>query len=138
MLKPNSWSNSSNLISPDYLGLVEFLVEPLLESPDSLSVDCEQVNKNQRVWIRLAFEDNDKGRIFGRSGRNIQAIRMVLQVAATAAGQSLYLDIYDIPGENSRSNYRTSYRPERKFMRKKTRIHRPPLPKLSVRSHWEQ
>ncbi|XTZ09639.1 MAG: KH domain-containing protein [cyanobacterium endosymbiont of Rhopalodia yunnanensis] len=138
MLQPNSWSNSSNPASPDYLGLVEFLVEPLLESPDSLSVDCEQVNKNQRVWIRLAFEGNDKGRIFGRSGCNLQAIRVVLQVAATAAGQSLYLDIYDIPGENSRSSYRTSYRPERKFVRKKTRTYSPPLPRLSVKSHWEQ
>ncbi|YAI81245.1 MAG: KH domain-containing protein [cyanobacterium endosymbiont of Rhopalodia sterrenbergii] len=138
MLKPNSWSNSLNPTSPDYLGLVEFLVEPLLESPDSLSIDCEQVNKNQRVWIRLAFEGNDKGQIFGRSRRNLQAIRMVLQVAATAAGQSLYLDIYDIPGENTRSNYRTGYRPERKFVRKKTGIHRPSLPKLSIKSHWEQ
>lgn len=138
MLKPNSWSNSLNSTGPDYLGLVEFLVRPLLESPDSLSVDCEQVNKNQRVWIRLAFENNDKKRIFGRSGRNIRAIRMVLQVAATAAGQSLYLDIYDISEENSQSSYRTDYRPERKFVRKKTRTYRPPSPRLSVRSHWEQ
>ncbi len=138
MPKPNSWSNSSNPTGPDYLGLVEFLVEPLLESPDSLSVDCEQVNNNQRVWIRLAFEGSDKGRIFGRGGRNLQAIRTVLQVAATAAGQSLYLDIYDIQSENSRSNYRTGYRPERKFVRKKTRTNRPPSPKLSLKSHWEQ
>ncbi|MGP0128736.1 MAG: KH domain-containing protein [cyanobacterium endosymbiont of Rhopalodia musculus] len=138
MLKSNSWSNSSNPTSPDYLGLVGFLVEPLLESPDSLSVDCEKVNKNQRVWIRLAFEGNNKGRIFGRGGRNLQAIRVVLQVAATAAGQSLYLDIYDIPGENSRSSCQTGYRSERKFVRKKTRIQPPPLPRLSVRSHWEQ
>jgi uncharacterized protein len=137
MLKPNSWSNSSNSTSPDYLGLVEFLVEPLLESPDSLSVDCEQVNKNQRVWIRLAFEGNDKERILGRSGSNLQAICVVLQLAATAAGQSLYLDIYDISGESSRSSYQTAYRSERKFVPKKISTHRPPLPRLSVRSHWE-
>ena len=138
MLKPNFWSNLLNPTGPDYLGLVGFLVEPLLESPDSLSVDCEQVNRNQRVWIRLAFESNDKGRIFGRGGRNIQAIRVILQVAATAAGQSLYLDVYDIPGENNHSSCRTGYRPERKFVREKNRNHRPPLPKLSVKSHWEE
>ena len=81
--------------SPDYLGLVKFLIEPFLESPNSLSVDCEKSRANERVWIRLAFEGEDKGRVFGRGGRNIQAIRTVIQAVAQAAGQSVYLDIYD-------------------------------------------
>lgn len=81
--------------SPDYSGLVEFLVSPFLESPDSLSVDCEQANQNRRVWVRLAFESADKGRVYGRGGRNLQAIRTVLETAAKAAGQTLYLDIYE-------------------------------------------
>lgn len=81
--------------SPDYSGLVKFLIHPLLDSPQALSIDCEESNNNQRVWVRLAFEGTDKGRVFGRSGRNIQAIRTILNTAATAAGQSLYLDIYE-------------------------------------------
>lgn len=88
-------SEGTNPAKPDYLGLVMFLVGPFLESPDSLSIDCEQSNHNQRVWIRLAFEGMDKGRVFGRGGRNLQAIRQVLQTAAIAAGQSLHLDIYE-------------------------------------------
>lgn len=42
----------------------------------------------------MAIEGEDKGRVFGRGGRNIQAIRTVLEAAATIKGQSLYLDIY--------------------------------------------
>jgi len=81
--------------SPDYYGLVKFLIHPLLDAPEALSIDCEKSNNNQRVWVRLAFESTDKGRVFGRSGRNIQAIRTVLRTTATTAGQSLYLDIYE-------------------------------------------
>lgn len=99
MLKTTSLSQGSNGASPDYFGLVMFLVGPFLESPDSLSIDCEQSNHNQRVWIRLAFEGMDKGRVFGRGGRNLQAIRQVLQTAAIAAGQSLHLDIYESPSD---------------------------------------
>ncbi|MBD0327858.1 MAG: KH domain-containing protein [Pyrinomonadaceae bacterium] len=88
-------SSSLQDASPDYVGLVRFLIEPFLESPNSLSVDCEKSNANERVWIRLAFEGADKGRVFGRGGRNIQAIRTVIQSAAQAAGQSAHLDIYD-------------------------------------------
>lgn len=79
---------------PDYTGLVKFLVQPFLESKDSLKVDCEISVSRPRVWIRLAFEGEDKGRVFGRGGRNIQAIRTVIESAASAAGQSVYLDIF--------------------------------------------
>ena len=79
---------------PDYAGLVRFLVQPFLESPDSLSVDCEISASTARVWIRVAFEGEDKGRVFGRGGRNIQAIRTVMAAAAALAGNLVYLDIY--------------------------------------------
>lgn len=81
--------------SPNYAGLVEFLIGPFLESPGSLRVDCELHPRQSRVWVRLAFEDPDKGRVYGRGGRNIQAIRTTLEAMAQTAGQSLYLDIYD-------------------------------------------
>ncbi len=80
--------------SPDYVGLVRFLIEPFLESPESLSVDCEISHALNKVWIRIAFESTDKGKVFGRGGRNIQAIRTVVAAAAKTVGQSVYLDIY--------------------------------------------
>lgn len=79
---------------PDYAGLVRFLVEPFLELPDSLKVDCEVSPSRGKVWVRVAFEGTDKGRVFGRGGRNIQAIRSVLEAAARLAGYSAYLDVF--------------------------------------------
>jgi predicted RNA-binding protein YlqC (UPF0109 family) len=90
----SQFNKRENIASPDYTGLVRFLLEPLLDSTESLKIDCEQLNHNQRVWIRVAFEASEKGRVYGRGGRNLQAIRTVLETAAIAAGQSLYLDIY--------------------------------------------
>lgn len=89
-------ANQGSLIAkvPDYNELVRFLVQPFLESSDSLSVDCEISPSTARVWVRVAFEGEDKGRVFGRGGRNIQAIRTVIAAAAELAGNSVYLDIY--------------------------------------------
>ncbi|BAZ67999.1 hypothetical protein NIES4106_27570 [Fischerella sp. NIES-4106] len=84
----------SPTVSPDYVGLVRFLMQPFLEFPESLSVDCEMYHTHKRAWIRIAFESTDKGKVFGRGGRNIQAIRTVIAAAAEAAGHSVYLDIY--------------------------------------------
>ncbi|MEA5579287.1 KH domain-containing protein [Anabaena sp. UHCC 0451] len=86
--------------SPNYVGLVKFLVQPFLEFPESLSVDCEMSYALKRAWIRIAFDPTDKGKVFGRGGRNIQAIRTLIAAAAEFAGQSVYLDIY---GSNTQS-----------------------------------
>jgi uncharacterized protein len=112
-MQGNSASTRSS--TPDYAGLVRFLVQPFLETPDSLKVDCE-INSRARVWVRLAFEGADKGRVFGRGGRNIQAIRSVLEGVAKAAGHSAYLDIYGSQnqregGFEERSEERSPRRP---------------------------
>jgi len=87
-------THASTPDDPDYAGLVKFLVEPFLELPESLKVDCEISPSRGKVWVRVAFEGADKGRVFGRGGRNIQAIRSVLEAAARAAGYTAYLDVF--------------------------------------------
>lgn len=82
--------------APDYAGLIRFLVQPFLETPDALRIDCEVLANRSRIWVRLAFEGTDKGRVFGRGGRNIQAIRTVVDGIAKSAGQSVHLDIFGI------------------------------------------
>ncbi|MCU0525946.1 MAG: KH domain-containing protein [Elainella sp. Prado103] len=79
---------------PDYTRLVRYLVQPFLDSPNALRVDCEMSPRTQRVLIRVAFEGEDKGRVFGRGGRNIQAVRTVLQAVAQAAGHSAHLEVF--------------------------------------------
>jgi predicted RNA-binding protein YlqC (UPF0109 family) len=88
-------STQAQNTSPDYVGLVEFLIEPFLDNSDSLHVDCEELNEKKRVWLRVAFDSTEKGKVFGRGGRNIQAIRTVLNTAATIVGQSVHLEIYN-------------------------------------------
>ncbi|MBW4631343.1 MAG: KH domain-containing protein [Iphinoe sp. HA4291-MV1] len=95
MQKPHhKIGTKSSTTSPDYVELVRFLIQPFLDSPESLSVDCEMSYTRNRAWIRIAFESSDKGKVFGRGGRNIQAIRTVVAAAAAATGHSVYLDIY--------------------------------------------
>ena len=95
MPNKTSLSVTETIASPDYIGLVKFLLEPFLDNPQSLQIDCESLTQTQKIWLRVAFDSTDKGKVFGRGGRNIQAIREALNTAATLAGQSIYLDIYN-------------------------------------------
>ncbi len=87
---------------PDYEQLVKFLFQPFLSAPEAIGVDCEYTIDRQRIWLRVAVATPDRDTAFGRGGRNIQAIRTVLQAAAMAVGQSIYLDVYGHTS-NSRS-----------------------------------
>jgi predicted RNA-binding protein YlqC (UPF0109 family) len=86
---------------PDYKALAHLLIEPLLSSA-SLQMDVETTCGGRKVWLRLAFDSKDRGRVFGRGGRTLQAIRQVMMAAAQLAGQSLYIDIYGEAGERNR------------------------------------
>jgi predicted RNA-binding protein YlqC (UPF0109 family) len=79
---------------PDFPGLVQFLVEPFLDSPDSLRIDCEENPVQAKVWIRIAFNGDERGKVFGRGGRNIQAIRTIVRATAALSGWSAYVDVY--------------------------------------------
>jgi uncharacterized protein len=79
---------------PDYGQIVKFLFQPFLTDAATIGVDCELTLDRQRVWIRVAVASEDRGSAFGRGGRNIQAVRTVLQAAAAIVGQSIHLDVY--------------------------------------------
>ncbi|HHP7245716.1 MAG TPA: KH domain-containing protein [Elainellaceae cyanobacterium] len=120
-----SSSAGSQSSEPDYTQLVRFLVQPFLESPQSLKVDSEVSGRTGRVLIRLAIEGEDKGRVFGRGGRNIQAIRTVIQAISKAAGHVAHLEIYGgAPTEHtSHDRPRSSKPPSRRPSRPRPQNH---------------
>ncbi|MGP1382936.1 MAG: KH domain-containing protein [Thainema sp.] len=123
--KPESAENSVVAASSpvDFTALTRFLLEPLVESSDSLKIDCEASATRGRVLIRVAFDGEDKGRVFGRGGRNIQAVRTILGAVAQLSGYSAHLDVHGSSSSGndgdsrershrSSSNHRSKPRPD--------------------------
>ncbi len=98
---------------PEYGQLVKFLFQPFLGETDVISVDCEYTIDRHRVWIRVAVASADRGTVFGRGGRNIQAIRTVLQSAAATVDQSVYVDIYGSDPNSRHLDSDSAHRDER-------------------------
>ncbi len=93
--------------APDYRRLIAFLFAPLIDAPSQLRLDVEQTLGGRRVTIRVAFTDAEIGRIFGRGGRNLQAIRAIVSAAAQLAGQQVSLEIQtpDSPAPGGRKPF---------------------------------
>ena len=90
---------------PDYKALICFLLKPLLLHPEVLRVDFESNSKGDRLWIRVAFDPEDRGRIFGKGGRTIHAVRTIVMAAAEEAGHWARLEVFD-PSPNMGSDDR--------------------------------
>ncbi len=80
---------------PEYERLATLLLEPLVGSPETLKIDCEVYAGGRRVWLRAAVDPADRGRVFGRGARNLDAIRTVLRAAGLAVDRAVHLEIYD-------------------------------------------
>lgn len=118
---------------PDYQALISFLLKPLLAHPDALRVDFESNSKGDRVWIRVAFDPEDRGRIFGKGGRTIQSVRTVVMTAAEESGHSARLEVFD-PNPNAssedyqhRDSEHSEERPQVQVERPRINVEKPKL-----------
>lgn len=94
-------SDDPSATSPDYERLVSFLIKPFLDDPQSLCINSEVNQNKKKIWLRVAFDKSDRGKVFGRGGRNIQAIRTAIKTAAIAHAESVFLDVYSDEPEKS-------------------------------------
>ena len=76
-----------------YKELVEFIVKYLVTQPDVVSVESNEGEGGIKVLIRVAHED--VGRIIGKRGATINAIRLLAKAAAVKAGERVDVDIVE-------------------------------------------
>ena len=77
----------------NYKELVEFIVKHLVTQPDTVEVDCNEEDGGSKILIRVAHED--VGRVIGKRGATINAIRLLAKAAAVKAGERVDVDIIE-------------------------------------------
>ena len=77
----------------NYKELVEFIVKRLVTQTDSVEVECNEEDGGNKILIRVAHED--VGRVIGKRGATINAIRLLAKAAAVKAGERVDVDIIE-------------------------------------------
>lgn len=91
-------TQTSELTTTDFEALARFLMGPFLDKPEELKFHVEKLAGGKRLWLRAAFnEEEDKGRVFGRGGRNIKAMRNVMMAAAKQSEITVNLNVFGEP-----------------------------------------
>ncbi len=72
---------------------IERIAKALVGEPNAVEVNEDADGKNVRIEVRVA--DSDMGRVIGREGRTVKAIRSVLYVAGQKHNKRFQLDLVE-------------------------------------------
>ena len=73
--------------------LLEFIVKGLVDHPDEVQV--AEAGYDDDAVLELSVAGSDMGRVIGRGGRVINAIRSLIQVAAAKEGRQVSVEILE-------------------------------------------
>lgn len=71
--------------------LVEHIVTALVDFPDQVTV--QEISGTASVVLEVRVAEDDIGRVIGRNGRVINAIRTILQALAAKEGKRVTVEI---------------------------------------------
>jgi uncharacterized protein len=72
---------------------LEFIIRELVEYPDEIMLS--EIPSGKLTIFKLQMRQSDVGRIIGRNGQTIQAIRALLASSAARHGQKATLEIVE-------------------------------------------
>lgn len=78
----------------DISGLVEALVMPLVDDADAVSIDS-LYTETGAVLIEVRVSQADAGKVIGRQGRVIKAIRTLARAAGSRHGLDVEVELID-------------------------------------------
>ena len=73
--------------------LLILLVRPIVDEPDRVEVEASE--SDTRVELELRVAPDDIGKVIGRGGRTIRAIRTVVKAASVKVGKRVKVEVAD-------------------------------------------
>lgn len=73
--------------------VLKYIVEHIVDEPDQISIGAATDDRGPVLLLRVAEED--RGKIIGRQGRIVQAIRTVIKAATVGTGEKVGVEIID-------------------------------------------
>ncbi len=73
--------------------MLKYIVENIVDEPGQIAIGATTDDRGPVLLLRVA--EDDRGKIIGRQGRIVQAIRTVVKAASIGTGERVSVEIID-------------------------------------------
>ncbi len=80
-------------LAEDIVSLVEAVVLPLVDYPDDFQATVSE--ESGEILVEMNVNEEDAGKVIGRQGRVIKAIRTLARAAASREGAHVEVELID-------------------------------------------
>lgn len=77
----------------DYADLTRFIADRIVSEKDGVQVETQP--RGRTTMVRLKVAEADMGKVIGKSGRNIEAIRAVVRAAGLRNHERVQVELKD-------------------------------------------
>lgn len=73
--------------------VLKYIVEQIVDEPDEIQIGASSDDRGPVLLLRVA--EDDRGKVIGRQGRIVQAIRTIVKAASVGSGEKVNVEILD-------------------------------------------
>jgi predicted RNA-binding protein YlqC (UPF0109 family) len=81
------------ITEPNVRTMIEKVVKSLVEVPDAVSVS--QAEEGPESVLELSVAESDMGKVIGKQGRNVRALRNLVSAAGVKANKRFVLEVLE-------------------------------------------
>ena len=74
--------------------LLEFLARALVDNPDEVEVERFDED-DDTVVLELFVSEDDRGKVLGRQGRTVKALRTIMRASGAGDGKRILVEVID-------------------------------------------
>lgn len=75
-------------------GVLEYLAKAIVDEPDAVEIELDD-SRRRGIELRLHVAQEDMGKVIGRRGRVVQALRGVVRAAGAREGVDVQVEVVD-------------------------------------------
>ena len=91
--EPDDGDGNGNDIIGRAAAVLKYIVEHIVDDPSQISIGATSDERGPVLLLSVA--EDDRGKIIGRQGRIVQAIRTVVKAATVGTGERVNVEIVD-------------------------------------------
>jgi predicted RNA-binding protein YlqC (UPF0109 family) len=91
--EPDDGDGNGNDVIGRAAAVLKYIVEHIVDDPSQISIGATSDERGPVLLLSVA--EDDRGKIIGRQGRIVQAIRTVVKAATVGTGERVNVEIVD-------------------------------------------